>query len=294
MSKVRNAVRWTIVRNSDASQVEGLEILVLPDGKVLVDDGELTFTGDLLALEALAKLHRGVAHPVESPNGGVTSVELVLEGPPPVLGDDLPVEPEPIQEPATTVVPPDEPIAEVDVPSIEQKSVNDEGQGVVPVIQPETSSVSPEPDIPVGSEIEIDPVLRHEPISDDPHVQHNLDMWLDSTSGIVIQGGGGGDGTADAVTNPYHADPGGGIDMKPVRDYLNKDNPTWYHCHRARTGQGGNLVNMVLHRDLGYCIVGMPRWAGTTICGRLRPDVGGTGPPVPDHIAWIKYGKPFG
>jgi len=293
MSNVRTATRWIIIRTDDDSEVE-LDLLQLADGRFIIMDEELTFWGDLLAVETLAKLHRGIAYPVEGLDGNPLVVQLVPEGSAPIQGDADPlggVTPDVPNEPSSVEVPVEEPSTE---PTPEDCKVPADVGGAPKAVKP-GPPVPPKPERfrTTGESGVALPKPEEPPTEVRAHPEPGGAADSRYLPG-AIQGGGGGDGRRDILSNPYHVYPGSGVNMKPRRSLLHVKDPTWYHFQALRMKRQSAPYPSVLSRDLGYCMEGMPRWVGTTIVGRLRPDTGGVDPPVPDHVKWKEYGLPFG
>jgi len=260
---VRSHTRWILLR-PNGTHVSGLSIVSVGSSTVLVYTADGTcFEGDLLALESLAKLHRAVAHPVERP-------------------PDLPEE-----------------IWEELIPNDDENVVGVEPAGDWSDDQP--AEESPPGGVSLCGTADPAPVVTQEPVripntAQTGPVQISGAAVSSETAGhgpttLVIQGGGGGTGAGDSWTNPYHEDPGPGlrpdiqIGYESVRDIIPK-----YGTVFRKIGVPNKAL--VLKRDLGLCMRGMPAWAGTTIAGSVRPDTGGIDPRIPDHIQWLEYGVP--
>jgi len=269
-SNVRNLTRYVIVTH-EGTLVEDLTIFLEGSSRVIVYCDGSRFEGDLLALESLAKNHGGVAHPVV---------------PPPDFNQKL------------TVVPPDDPPVDLGGPigdwSEDQEPIPSLGGGV---------------SLPKGDEDHgpvkeggqsfsaghSDPVGERRSWDEDVFAQERkpprflLSKERGGAAPLVFrQGHVAVELSPDGEVNPYDAIAGPGLsnDALYVPD-LSDHGHTYGFVSGYRPDDPP--LPMYSHRDLGNCAIGMPRHAGTTIVGPLRPDTGGVGPFVPDHIMWEEY-----
>jgi len=248
--------------------VEDLEIFLTGSGSVQVYmDGDC-FDGDLLALESLAKIHGGVAHPVEAPewyDGTITEVsppdkELSVEEPVVDWSEDHLTTPSPAGGVSLT----QEDLGEVASQALDPISAP--GLHVESVAEhPVSPSSEGDTGDPPGSTVTVD---------------------TDGLCSVLMQGNKGRVGPVKPGTNPYE-DGGSGLSSAIVPWEAAIGTPNVYGYVMRKHNRPS--LPMVLHKDLGNMLDGMPRHAGTTIVGRLRPDTGGTDPRIPDHIMWRVY-----
>jgi len=270
-SNVRNLTRYVIVTHEGAL-VEDIDIFLEGSGHVIIYCDGSRYDGDLLALESFAKLHGGVAHPVTPPpdfDQKITveipeeDVNIDLGGPVEDWSEDLPSTPSPSGG----------------------VNLEEEGSGVQPVKEG--------PHGPVPLTIPVKNKLL-------PNVQVTPDMGMYPKPTLEDQGGDGSGFAAiwqgnpaegpppDGSVNPYEVLAGHGLSGT----YLNvpglTDHPRSYGSTWCRAPDEPPIP-MILCRDLGNIAIGMPRHAGTTIVGSLRPDTGGQDPLIPDHMMWEAY-----
>lgn len=270
-SMLGNLTRYVLVRH-EGGLVEGIDIFVRGSSEVTVySDGE-TFDGDLLALEALAKIHGAVAYPVEPPP------EFQLHG----------IQKEIILPPGLEV---DEPVTDWSEDHEDSTRVgpevhrNDNGTHDVHVY--ELSWEEAEASVKAApASRDLPPAKGRGAVPSSPPSSYEDDGGGTSTN-LFIQGNRGRAGPVEAGTNPYDDDPGPGLGDAVLNLESLEKPPDWYG--RVAVRPDIPAKPMFLSRDLGNCLYGMPRWVGTTIVGQLRPDTGGLDPVLHDHDKWMEY-----
>lgn len=271
-STVRTTRRYVIVLQ-DGSLLEDIDIFLEGSSRVTIAyDGD-RFEGDLLALESFAKCHGGVAHPVAPPTGYKDTMLAV------------PMVPERLETPE-----------HVEDWSEDLPTAKSSPEGVsLPVEDPESNPVKGEdqwpPELRVArlGEHTLDGVIPKPSKVDEPG-EPRMGFLGSSNQPVLAQGRLNRDADPDGSANPYNANAGPGLSFDVLHvpgltDQLHAYGRFW--CRAPDIPP----LPMVLARDLGNCSIGMPRFAGTTIRGRIRPDTGGIDPCIPDHMMWEKYGR---
>jgi hypothetical protein len=266
-STVRNLERYVIVRH-EGGLVEDVVIFVEDQSSVTIHTawGE-TYCGDLLALETYAKLHDGIAYPVEKPPGFNNVKQEVLL--PEIDHSDLPGN------------------TSFDW-SEDQEEEEQQGGGVTLQSAEEEKPIVTGGPLPVSGgpvKVHLDTTGATEEGKPPPAPDLHL---LPFTQGR----GRTGVGPWDGGSNPYHDRPGSGIGNVMISLEGTDIPPDQYGT--AFRKRGAPSLPMFTDRDLSNCMYGMPRHAGTTIAGTLRPDTGGRDPVLPDHMMWMEYARRLG
>jgi hypothetical protein len=251
-STVRNVVRYVLI-SEQRGLIEDLTIFVEDNSTVLVyDESGECFEGDMLALATLAKLHRATAFPVQPPPDWDNQIR---EGP---AGDE-----EELLKPTDGI----DWSEDQDMPESPSGGVNLEMTGSQSAADVNSEIVKgTTPDLTSGS----GPSAEEAP----------------------IQGGLGERGSLPHGVNPYHDSRPTDIGSVMVghESFIQKGHDWYGRTPRFRGTRPRRP--MILARDLGNCLMGMPAYVGTTIAGPIRPDTGGKDPVLHDHIMWMQYGLP--
>lgn len=276
-SNVRNLRRYVLVTHEGAI-LEDFEIFVEGSTRVIVVyDGD-RFEGDLLTLESLAKNNGAVAHPVAPPEGYDNRLTAIPFGATDVVTDkgmagDWSDDQEPAPSPQGGVT-----------------LSTEESVGVV--ADSNSDQWPPAIDSPMaGGHAPQDPIKDPDEVKSPQefHVKFPGDSNL-----LALEQGGLVKGTGlDGLVNPYDLREGDGLSSEILHVPGLSDQFHAYGMYWCRAPDIPPLPAS-LDRDLGNCSIGMPRYAGTTIAGRLRPDTGGVDPLIPDHIMWERYERQCG
>lgn len=260
---VRNHTRYVLVT---------YEGVALEDYVIFVDNSSAVtvytaagecFDGDLLALEALAALNKAYAVAVE---------------PPPDFDGEVKEETHPEEE----TLPQDEKVIDWSEDPADETG-SDTGVNLAHAeIEKEPVREVLDTGNPGGSP----PVLPDPSTSAIPAEAKEQTLHLGVTPDGVLQGQGLYDGLVIADRTKRINLPGTVVPL----DLIGIIKPEEYGT--AFRKKSIPRRPMVLFRDLGNCIMGMPTWVGTTIAGPLRPDTGRKDPSIPDHDLWLEYGLP--
>jgi len=258
---VRNQRQYILIQEN-GNVLKDFTIFVDDESHVTVytDDGDC-FDGDLLALEALAGLHRAVAYPVMPPpdfNG-----EIQEE----ILQDEKTLEIEvPVTDWAETVSN-ESSEAGVILPqaiSLPEDDSNGKGKSRETPVREEHGESSKDP-VPGAGATSADAIGFFDPSASA--------QGIGTYAGVVVLENRHLDRKITSLVVPY----------KPFTLMVGRDYGV------APRKRGAPVNPMFTKRDLGNCVMGMPVSAGTTIVGALRPDTGGKNPAVPDHEMWLQH-----
>jgi hypothetical protein len=261
---VRNQLRYVLV--SYEGVVNDDYVIFVSDSSavtIYTRDGS-TFDGDLLALESFAALNASYAVAVE---------------PPPDFDGKVKEESFPGDEDITL----EEKVMDW---SEDQPSDTESGLGVnLGHIVADKEPVKELDGETVVGEVTLSPTVSHAdagippaPDEDPPH--------LGVTPDGVVQGLGLYDKLVSFDRRQKINLPGTVIPLDMISQIMPENYGT------AFRKKGIPKKPMVVTRDLGNCIMGMPTWVGTTIVGPLRPDTGGKDPSIADHDMWLQYDPP--
>jgi hypothetical protein len=258
---VRNRIRYVLV-SYDGVVNEDFVIFVDNSSAVTVYTaaGE-TFDGDLLALETFAALNKSYAVPVEPPSDFTGEVKEVSHPSEDVLAEDEKVV-DWSEDPA--------------IDSGSEKGVNlAHAEDEVPPVKEASISAA------IIEKIDDAALLTGgmEAITPGEHPIH-----AGVTPDGVVQGKGIYDNLFIADRSRKINLPGTVVPLELITHISPENYGTAVRKKRIPNKP------MVLFRDLGPCLMGMPTWVGTTIAGPLRPDTGGKDPSIADHDMWRQYG----
>jgi hypothetical protein len=258
---VRNPLRYVLVSYEGVVN-EDYVIFVnnSSDVTVYTCDGEC-FDGDLLALEAFAALNKSVACPVEPyPDFTGEITEITHPSEVPFVVDD--------------------PVADW---SEDHENNSDGEQGVNLASVDDKPTPSGDGHVTAGDTVDVNSIeAAHAPAME--RAGGEIPREMQGHAFHLGQGLGIYDHLVLTDRRHQHLMPGSVIPLGMVSTITPENYGTAVRKKRIPRRP------MVLCRDLGNCLMGMPTFVGTTIAGPLRPDTGGKDPSIADHDMWLQYG----